>query len=362
MGQEVTGEQSLSQILGIAEDAIFDFSSLMNDKEETEQLGNGLGDLLKYLEENPVDCVGTSTGYKKLDQSIGGGLRTGVTVCGARIKQGKSFLGDNIGRYIAENICPVLNVDTEMLKKDHQIRTTALVSKVPINDIESGKFGADPYKREQVYKAEKLLSSIPYYHKCISGVPFEEQLGIMRRWLAKEVGLKPDGTAKPCVIIYDYIKLMTDESISNNIAEYQAIGFMMTSLHNFANRYNVPILAFVQLNRDGANKESAEVAAQSDRILWLCINFIIWKSKSAEEIAQDGPENGNKKMVTVVSRYGEGTDPNDYINYNFKGWCGQITEGKLASELQRKTLGDHEVNKGGFDVEGNPDDDIPFQD
>ena len=65
-------------------------------------------------------------------------------------------------------------------------------------------------------------------------------------------------------------------------------------------------LTFIQLNRDGITKESTDTASGSDRIIWLCSNFTIYKRKSDEEIAKDGPENGNRKLVPVISRHGEG--------------------------------------------------------
>jgi hypothetical protein len=142
-----------------------------------------------------------------------------------------------------------------------------------------------------------------------------------------------------------------------NMQEYQAIGFLMTGLHNFALRYKIPILAFIQLNRDGVTKESVEAVSQSDRVIWLCSNFSIFKKKSDEEIAQDGPENGNRKLVPVVARHGEGLSDGDYINFHMKCWCGKITEGRLHSD---NVCGQSSnLNEGGFEVT-NADDEIPF--
>lgn len=247
---------------------------------------------------------------------------------------GKSLLGDNIGSHISANIgIPVFNLDTEMLAEDHQNRTTAMLSEVSIDEIETGKFGKNESKRQRVYEAVSKIEKMNYYHQCIGGMPFEEQLAVMRRWLVKEVGLNPDNTAKPCVFIYDYVKLMSEDSITKNIQEYQALGFVMTGLHNFALRYKVPILGFVQLNRDGITKESSDVSSGSDRILWLCSNFTIYKPKSDEEIAQDGPQHGTRKLVPVVARHGKGLDSGDYINMQFKGEFGKITEGKTRNEI-----------------------------
>jgi len=209
------------------------------------------------------------------------------------------------------------------------------MTEVEINSIETGKFAQSPSKKNKIQKATKELKDLKIYHKSIAGQPFEDQLSLMRRWLIKEVGLNDDGTAKDCVIFYDYLKLMDSQGMSQDMKEYQVLGFMMTSLHNFATRYKIPIVAFVQLNRDGITKESTDTASGSDRIIWLCSNFTIFKRKTDEEIAEDGPDNGNRKLLPLVSRHGGGLDDNDYINCHMKGWCAKITEGKTRLEIMQ---------------------------
>jgi hypothetical protein len=132
---------------------------------------------------------------------------------------------------------------------------------------------------------------------------------------------------------------------------------MMTHLHNFAHKYKIPILAFMQLNRDGITKETTDSASMSDRIIWLCSNFSIFKRKSDEEIAQDGPTNGNRKLITLIARHGGGLDDNDYINCHMKGWCAKITEGKTKLEL----LGNNNGEDNGFKMDGEQSgDEVPF--
>ena len=246
---------------------------------------------------------------------------------------GKTLLSDNIGFNVAQLGIPTLNMDTEMNKEDHIHRTLAMMSEIEINSIETGKFAESPDKKNKILQAVDKLKSLRMFHKSIAGKPFEDQLAIMRRWLVKEVGLNDDGTAKDCVIFYDYLKLMDSAGMSQDLKEYQVLGFMMTSLHNFAVRYKVPIVAFIQLNRDGITKESTDAASGSDRIIWLCSNFSIFKRKTPEEIAEDGPENGNRKLVPLISRHGGGLDDNDYINCYMKGWCAKITEGRTRLEI-----------------------------
>ena len=119
-------------------------------------------------------------------------------------------------------------------------------------------------------------------------------------------------------------------------------------------KYDCPCLSFVQLNRDGITKESTDTASGSDRIIWLCSNFSIYKSKSDEEIAKDGTENGNRKLVPLIARHGEGLQDKDYINVNMIGKYGKLVEGKTAFELEDGT---NLISNDPMEI---PNDDIPF--
>jgi replicative DNA helicase len=357
---DINGSESITSILGIAEDAVFNFSSLLNDTDNNPvHIGKDIDDYLQNLVDNPIDQIGIPTGFPVYDAAIGGGFRKGtVNVIAARPKTGKTLLADNIGFYIANKLkIPVLNMDTEMNVRDHTNRVLAMMTETEISTIETGKFASSPDQKNKLQQASVDLKETPLFYKTIAGKPFEEQLALMRRWIVKEVGLNDDGTAKQCVVVYDYLKLMDSAGISQDMKEYQVLGFMMTALHNFAVRYQIPILAFVQLNRDGITKESTDTASGSDRIIWLCSNFSIFKRKTDEEIAEDGSKNGNRKLLPLVSRHGGGLDDNDYINCHMKGWCAKITEGKTRLELVNNKNSDDE----GFEVDENNDDqEIPF--
>ena len=276
---------------------------------------------------------------------------------------GKSLLAVNIGHHVSHKLkIPVLNMDTEMSKNDYTHRLLATSTEIEISSIESGKFADSPINNQKIKDMVKELKDAPLYHKVIAGKPFDEQLAIMRRWLVKDVGLNDDGTAKDCLIIYDYLKLMDSTGISQDMKEYQVLGFMMTALHNFAVKYQVPILSFIQLNRDGITKESTDSASGSDRIIWLCSNFSIFKRKSDEEIAEDGGKSGNRKLIPVISRHGGGLDDNDYINCHMKGWCAKITEGKTKLEIMNNSKSDSEgfiLDKDEND-DNDQEEDIPF--
>lgn len=354
----INGSETISHIISLAEDPIFDFTNKLNsDDAAPEQMSKGLDEYLQQLQDNPIDQVGIPTGFPVYDKSIGGGLRKStINVIAARPKTGKTLLSDNMGLNIAKQGIPVLNMDTEMTKLDHINRILAMMTEIEINKIETGKFSESHSSAEKIAAAASELKDLRYYHKSIAGKGFDEQLSIMKRWLVKDVGLNDDGTAKDCVIFYDYLKLMDTQGLSSDMKEYQLLGFMMTSLHNFATKYKIPIVGFIQLNRDGITKESTDTASGSDRIIWLCSNFTIFKRKSDEEMSEDGTNAGNRKLIPIISRHGGGLDDNDYINCNMKGWCAKITEGKTKLELMNSSSDDEE----GFVVDNDDKEEIPF--
>jgi hypothetical protein len=219
-----------------------------------------------------------------------------------------------------------------MLVKDHQHKTLANLSGVPVKDIETGQFVLNSENKLKVRAAAQKLSGL-YKHISIAGQPIEETLSMMRRWLKTDVGYEANGEAKDCLIIFDYIKLMND-SFSKNLDEYQALGFLMTSLHNFAKRHQVPILAFIQLNRDGISKEDTSVIAGSDRISWFCNWLSIFKPFSDEEQAELGSE-FNRKLINLIARFGEAPEFGDYICCKFEGKFGRVTEGPTRFQLAK---------------------------
>jgi replicative DNA helicase len=356
---KISGNESIGNIVGIAEDIIFNFTSMLNDTEDAPtELGKNIEDYIKDIIENPIDQIGIPTGFPVYDKSIGGGLRKStVNVIAARPKTGKTLLADNMSYNIAAHCdVPVLNLDTEMTREDHINRTLAMMTDVEINEIETGKFSQSPTKTDKITKSVGKLKNLKIFHKSIAGKPFEDQLSLVRRWLIKDVGLNEDGTAKDCVIFYDYLKLMDSQGMSQDMKEYQVLGFMMTQLHNFATKYKVPVVAFVQLNRDGITKETTDTASGSDRIIWLCSNFTIFKRKTDEEIAEDGPAAGNRKLLPVISRHGGGLDDNDYINCHMEGQFAKIKEGKTRLELMKSDDSSNDIQE----YIGDNQEEIPF--
>lgn len=326
---KITGEETLSKIMSVVEDPLqhLMLSYIREEDNKPKLIGEDVIDYINSLNE-VKETIGISSGFPAYDKAIGGGFRRKcVDLIGARVKVGKSFLADNIALHVAKNLrIPVLMLDTEMSNRDHQNRILANLADVSINDIPTGKFNLDKVKKDKVTSAGKLMTDIPYHYVNISGRPFEEILSVTKRWLMKVVGFSPSGVLNDCLIIYDYLKLMNSDSISKNLAEYQALGFQITQLHNFCVENDCACLSFVQLNRDGITSEDTDSVSGSDRLVWLCTSYSIFKKKSDEEIADDGIKNGNRKLIPVVARHGAGVGDDGYICINMDGEFGRISE------------------------------------
>jgi replicative DNA helicase len=338
---KVTGKESIDEIINILESPVTDFLREDSGTENPEQIGEGVEDYVEFLKENKCDIIGVPTGFTRYDEAIGGGLRRKcVDLVSARPKVGKSVFADNVALNVASSGTPVLVLDTEMSKEDHLNRLISNISGVPINEVATGKFVDDPNKENKVAEAVDLLSKIPYSYISVAGKPFEQIINLIRRWVVQEVKTDESGKTNECLIIYDYLKLMSSSSITNNIQEYQALGFQITSLHNLCVKLDIPCLSFVQLNRDGITKESTDAVSGSDRLVWLCTSFSIFKAKSPEELAEDGPNAGNRKLVPIVSRHGSGMEDGDYINMQMIGANAKLLEIATRNELKNNPVGD----------------------
>lgn len=346
----ITGSESIDAIMAIPEDCVFAImKEINNDGNDGPQLiGKEVDEILEQLMENPVEMVGIPTPWASYNHAIGGGLRRGgVNLIGARPKRGKSTLGKENAIHFAKMMdIPVLYLDTEMVRGDQLFRCLASLSGVPLSQIETGKFGKNSLEKARVIDASKQLKGMRLYHEKIAGKPFPEVLSIIRRWILREVGKDETGNTKDCLVIYDYFKLMDDSKLKE-MQEYQALGFQISSMSDFCKEYDFACLAFVQLNRDGATEDSSEVVSQSDRLLWLCHSFSIFREKSNEEIAEDGKESGNRRLKVLDVRFGPGMEDGDYINMKMEGDINRITELGTKKSLKQNP----NLNKpAGFEI------------
>jgi replicative DNA helicase len=347
--ESISGNESLSDIIRNSESKIVDFIAGTEDAGSLEKLTEDLENYIKQvLEQEIVDQVGLPTGFPIWDEAIGGGLRRGtVAVKAARPKVGKSFDALNVAINVASKKIPVLYLDTELTEPYQKSRMVCIRSGCPIYLYETRKFKSNKDLVSKVTDAGKELTDFPLYYKSIAGMSHTEALVVARRWLVKHVGFNDQGKANDCLIIYDYFKLTSGSSLTKVTPEYIVLGLMLTEMHNFCVKYDLPILGYVQVNREGIDSEDTDIVAGSDRILWLCSSLSLLKNKDEVDVEMKNDWSyGNKKLVVIETRQGSGIEkPGDYINLhaslrpnvNKFDACGLIREGCLFSEISSYT-------------------------
>lgn len=339
--EQLSGEEDIQDIISIVEAPLLDLTTKVYNNEENKPtiIGTEIEDYVQHKIDNPNVDVGIATPFAQYNKAIGGGLRRKtISLIGARTKVGKSVFADEVALHVTKNNIPVLMIDTEMSKEDHYARMLANLGEVPLDEIETGVFGQDMHKSTRIVEAAKQIKGRPYYYINVAGQKFENILAIIRKWIFQYVGFDENGRTNDCLVIYDYLKLMSSENISGNMQEFQALGFLISGLHNFCVKYDFPVLSFVQLNRDGITKESTDVISGSDRLVWLCTNFTLFKVKSEEEQADDISAGNqyafNRKLVPLVARHGGCLEEGDYINVYMQGKYAKLTEGPTRNNLQ----------------------------
>jgi replicative DNA helicase len=292
-------------------------------EDEPDDLFSGIYEMVEERGNAPVNEVGFATPYAEFNR-LYGGLRNGnVYAIASRPGQGKTTWLNHLGCEMARiHGIPVLILDTEMTKEEIQFRNAAGFSGVPLWYLETGNWRKNPEMVEKVRNVlQGLKNTYKVYHYHVGNKNIDQIMSIMRRWYLKVVG-----RGKPALIIYDYLKITT-EKVTQNWAEYQALGEKVDKLKRISLELNVPIFTAIQMNRSGENTgrqsgnvtDDATAIAVSDRLAWFGTYLAIFRRKTADEIALDTPESGTHKLIELKARY-QGRDAaghHDMILRNF---------------------------------------------
>lgn len=340
----ITGEEDIDDILRISEDRIFELSDYLSstDNDDTILISEGGVEILDHLAQNPVENVGIPTPFPLYNEAIGGGFRRGgVNLLSARSKVGKTTFGTVTCLHCVKNLkIPVLVLDSEMSKDDLYFKSICHISNVHIKKVERGWFSKSESETKAVYAANKYLEENPYfYYRRIAGKEFKSVLSIIRRWIKTEVGVDENGRTNDCLVIYDYFKIMNKNDL-DDMKEYEAMGYQISALTDFAKELDFACQAFVQTNRQGD-------VSQSDRLLWNAHSLAFFERKLKDEINQDGPENGNRKLRVTDVRFGPEPDDNVHINLELNGEYAKIKEVSTSIDVER----DRQQEDEGFESE-----------
>jgi replicative DNA helicase len=272
-----------------------------------------------FIEErgnNPVDEFGMMGPHEKINDIYGSLLRPGnITVIVARSGVGKTqFCMDYATKVSSQYNVPVLHFDNgEMSKEELIIRQCAALSGVPAYLLESGKWRqAGQNTVDKVRSVWSKVKKLKFYYYNVGGMDVDSMINTLKRFYYSKVG-----RGNNMVFSFDYIKTSSD-GITGNKNEWQLVGEMVDKFKKCIQKEIVedgspvvPMITSVQSNRSGITTnrnaqniiDDESIVSLSDRITQFCSHMFILRSKTNDEIAEEGNQFGTHKLINVKARH-----------------------------------------------------------
>lgn len=246
LGFNEAGE--LEEILDQAEKKIFDITQHFAGSARFRDLTPLLAEAFERFEKLSSaehELRGVPTGFKSLDDILGGFQKSDLIILAARPSVGKTALALDIARRTAsEHQIPVGIFSLEMSADQLVDRIVAAQSKTDASLIRKGVRAQTGTWREDVFKnirdALDDLSRTPIFIDDQPGNTIMKMRSAARK-LKIEKGLK--------LLVVDYLQLMATSSARANDSMVQQVTEISRGLKHLARELDIPVIALSQLSR-----------------------------------------------------------------------------------------------------------------
>lgn len=222
-----------------------------------------------------------------------------LIVFGAGPKQGKSIMLLNHAVDLLRKDLAVLYIDSELNTRLFTARLLAHLSGVEYKRLTSGNY--DEEEKERIEDAIAWLKTRRFVHIYL---PMFDQQTVYTtvKKMSHTMGLD-------CLVV-DYFKGSADGDAWDSYAE---LGRFVDMVKNqIAGKMGIYALAAAQATESGKLADSAKIARNASTIIMIT-------EKTEEEMDEDGPECGNKKLRVIFNRNGMQHAPGEYIDVVFDG-------------------------------------------
>ena len=186
---------------------------------------------------------GLSTGFRSLDDVLGGMDPGSVTVLGGRPGMGKSALGHQIALAVAGMGIGVLEVSLEMSAQALGARTLSALSGVPLSHLRQGKHG---YAASRLLDARRKLDGLPLSIEDGSGLT-AGMIMLKARAAQRRHGLD--------LIMVDHIHIVRPDDGDVKQGATWAVGRISGAMKRMAKELNCAVLLLAQLSRGLEGRE-----------------------------------------------------------------------------------------------------------
>jgi len=265
-------------------------------------------DRLHQLAESGSKLLGSSTGFRAIDNKLQGLQDGDLIVVAGRPSMGKTAFAMNVAENVLvendENTGAVLVFSLEMPAESLTTRLLSGMSRLDQQDVRSGKL--DNKQVTQVVEQSKRLRELPLYIDDSSLLSPMELRARARRINRQE----PNGLS---LIVVDYLQLMQiPGSLENRVNQISEIS---RSLKSLAKELNVPVIALSQLNRAVEQRtdkrpmmadlrDSGAIEQDADVILFIY----------RDEVYNEDSEQGNKAEI-IIGKQRNGPIGKTYLTF-----------------------------------------------
>ena len=223
-----------------------------------------------------------------------------LVVLGAPAKGAKSMFMLNEAIDILKRGKSVMYIDSELSTRLFTIRVLSHLTGIEFNRIRRGQ-----YSDFEAMMIAEQLEWIRNQRLVHIYMPIFDQQTIYTA-----VKKTSHRYSKLDVLIVDYLKSSGD---ADAYATYAELGKLVDMIKNdIAGSMDIAALAAAQLTANGKLADSAKIARNASTIM-------IMLDKTPEEIAQDGTQCGNKKLIVQLNRNGMQHVSGEWIDINFNG-------------------------------------------
>jgi len=225
-------------------------------------------DTEKEIESETNEELHLPTGFKKLDEVFGGGLKKEtLTVIGARPRVGKTSWCQQVILNIAKQRKVCLFASLEVSNREVYNKFVSMNKKIPAWKITRNLLNQTEKKDYDISKQELRESNFIFYDDRPKSI---RQIEIM---VKKHLAIR-----KLDLLVVDYIQIVKRENHNKsiNISEATAIKDITSNLKQIAKKYNIAVLGLAQLNRQGTDaptmndlKSSGGIEEDADRVIIL---------------------------------------------------------------------------------------------
>ena len=370
-------QDPLEEVIERVEDTIIQVGEESNKSKKTsQQIFKNASKVIMDLAEDPV--VGINIDMPLWEKAIGTLRNRTVHFVVAYTGTGKSQFALRAAMEAAREK-PVLYCDSEMDEEIAVVRGFCIVHGIPYDYAEHALWnrsetalvamGYEPRQIANIQHCGKVVSDKAnwqrfdrtygsnFHYLNINGTSVTKSLPQIRRWLMTYLRDRDlNSRHADCLVIIDQIKLTDAAELRDaKLQEFQFLGMEMSNLHDFAHKWNIPVLAIGQTNAYGEVQGAKRLKDTASSVTMMI-------TKNREALARD--MEGNVMLIVDKSRRG-GLPEHAYINILFNKDRGQIRElsiGGIETNDRRKASESESIEQTGTDSDANGDTDTDDDD